>query len=77
MNTIVNALKVQLRETHEDRMEQSKLVRELQQQLKDKKSKPKKPKLTLEKLPQRETTSSEYLFGETQTSNLPINVLVC
>jgi hypothetical protein len=56
MNTIVNALKVQLREAHEDRMEQSKLVRELQQQLKDKKPKPKKPKLTTEKLPQREIT---------------------
>jgi len=67
MNTIVNALKVQLREAHEDRMEQSKLVRELQQQLKDKKSKPKKLKSTTEKLPQREITSSDYLFGEHQT----------
>jgi hypothetical protein len=76
MNTIVNALKGQLREAHEDRMEQSKLVRELQQQLKDKKSKQKKPRLTTEKLPSREITSLDYLFGDTPTSNFPIKVLV-
>jgi len=72
----VNALKVQLREAHEDRMEQSKLVRELQQQLTDKKSKLKKPKLQTEKIPQRELTPLDYLFGETPTTNLPIKVLV-